>query len=200
MDNVTAVVLAAGLSRRMGERNKLLLPVGGQPIIRRTVAAYAARCRDVIVVTGFEADKVCEAVQDLNVRLVHNPDFASGQPTSVATGLRAAQGAMHVLMGLGDQPLLKTEAIDALVRAHLDAGGHKISIPHDGQSRGNPIAIPGSLIEALLEDRQNPGCRTFTRERTDMVSLIPLSDPAYFQDIDTPEDYANLAQQKEGAV
>ncbi|MEM9342180.1 MAG: nucleotidyltransferase family protein [Pseudomonadota bacterium] len=195
MHKPTAIVLAAGLSRRMGAENKLLLPVDGQPMIRRTVRAYTECCDRVIVVTGFEAPAIRRALQDLTVHIVHNPDFANGQATSVATGLRAALGAADVLVGLGDQPLLTRHHLDALIKAH--AGATKISVPHNGQSRGNPIAIPGPLAKRMLEDRQNPGCGKFTRERRDLVNFIPLKDPAYFTDVDTPEDYATVAPKED---
>ncbi|MEM6586839.1 MAG: nucleotidyltransferase family protein [Pseudomonadota bacterium] len=187
-----AVILAAGLSRRMGDQNKLLLPVWGEPMIRRTVRAYAGAGLEVMVVTGFAARDITHAITDLPVRFVHNPDFERGQKTSVAAGLKAARGADDVLVGLGDQPRLGPLQIKNLINAHSAAGGGKISIPHDGDRRGNPIAIPGALIDALLSDQQNPGCHTFTRTRPELVNAIPLTDPAYYSDVDTPEAYSDL--------
>ncbi|MEL6119312.1 MAG: nucleotidyltransferase family protein [Pseudomonadota bacterium] len=194
MDNVTAIVLAAGLSRRMGSDNKLLLPVNGEPMIVRTLRAYREFCSDVVVVAGFDAENLAECVRHLGLRLTHNPDFAEGQARSVATGLRAAQGAEHVMVGLGDQPALTRDHLDTLFQRHIAAGGKKITVPHNGTARGNPIVIPGDMIDQMLEDKQNPGCGKFTRERPDMVHLTPLQDAAFFHDVDTPEDYAALSQ------
>ncbi|MEM1235773.1 MAG: nucleotidyltransferase family protein [Pseudomonadota bacterium] len=193
MDNFTAVLLAAGLSRRMGEENKLLMPVDGDPMVRKTVTAYVSVIGRVVVVTGHQAPEVRAVLEGLDVEFVHNAEFASGQASSVATGLRSALGAEHVLVGLGDQPMLAAKDINALVAAHLATGGSKISVPHNGKSRGNPIAIPGALVGKMLEDEQNPGCGKFTRERPDLVSLIHLPGGAYFQDVDTTADYAALA-------
>lgn len=194
MAEVTAIVLAAGLSRRMGDDNKLLLPVGGEPMIVRTLRAYQDFCKDVVVVAGFEAENLAACLRHHDLNLAHNPDYAKGQARSVATGLRAAQGAEHVMVGLGDQPALTRGHLDTLFQRHMDAGGRKITVPHNGTARGNPIVIPGDMIDKMLADKQNPGCGKFTRERPDLVHMTPLKDAAFFYDVDTPEDYAALSE------
>ncbi|MEL7012534.1 MAG: nucleotidyltransferase family protein [Pseudomonadota bacterium] len=194
MPDVTAIVLAAGMSRRMGDDNKLLLPVGGEPMIMRTLRAYQDFCKEIVVVAGYEAEKIAASIRHLDLKLAHNPDFAEGQARSVATGLRAAKGAAHVMVGLADQPTLTHDHLNTLFRRHMDAGGQIITVPHNGTARGNPIIIPGDMIDKMLEDQQNPGCHTFTRERPDLVNMTPLTDAAYFHDVDTPQDYAALSQ------
>ena len=89
MGDVTAIILAAGLSRRMGERNKLLLPIGEAPMIRHMVNVYrAATGGRVVVVTGHQADKIDSALSGSGAETFSNADFAQGQPTSGC--LRAA--------------------------------------------------------------------------------------------------------------
>lgn len=193
MSKVSAVILAAGLSKRMGKQNKLLLPVAGKPMIARTLDAYIDTCDEVVVVTGFEAGYVAATLRHLDLRTVHNPDFAVGQATSVAIGLRTVFGADHVVVGLADQPWLCRRHLSDLIRIHIDAGGKKITVPYNGEDRGNPIIIPGSLVPALLQDDQNPGCAKFTRTRPDLVDLVPCSEHAYFKDVDTPADYAAIS-------
>lgn len=197
MASVTAIILAAGLSRRMGAANKLLLPVGGRPIIASTVASFTGVVDDVLVVTGHQAEAVRDALSDLPVRFVHNSDYAEGQASSVATGLRAVGSAEHVLVALGDQALLRPHHLSTLLSAHLEAGGDKISVPHNGTDRGNPIVIPGALLPRLLADAHNPGCGRFTRAHPEWVRMLPLPDRGYYTDIDTPEAYAAITQPKE---
>lgn len=194
MDKPTAVILAAGMSRRMGQANKLLLPIAGEPMISHSLKAYLACCDEVVVVTGFAACDIRAALANTSVRLVHNPDFAKGQKTSVVAGLRAVGHAKHVLVGLGDQPWLKPQHVTSLVQAHLAADQDKISIPFDGEKRGNPIAIPGALIDVLLADPHAPGCCNFTRTRPECVNKVQLTQSAYYRDVDTPEAYASLTQ------
>lgn len=191
-----AIVLAAGLSRRMGDANKLLLPLGGQPLLRHGVSACIEACdAPVTVVTGHDSAAVAAALDGLLVNLVHNPDFAQGQVTSIATGLRAVPEARATLVALADQPLLDAAALGWLFEAFAEAGGEKITVPLQGETRGNPIVIPHALMPDLLTDRQNPGCRKFIRDNPELVHWALTDNPAFFTDVDLPEDYDRLRQQ-----
>ncbi|MEO9779681.1 MAG: nucleotidyltransferase family protein [Sedimentitalea sp.] len=193
MRDITAIILAAGLSRRMGDCNKLLLPVGGVPMIRHMVDVYsAATTRPVLVVTGHDADDVAKALTDSGARTVFNADYAQGQPTSVACGLRAVNDAGAVLIGLGDQPLLTAGDIRDLLAAHTSADPQRISIPALDQHRGNPIMVPDALRSRLLKDPRSPGCKTFTRAYPEHVQFHALSARGFYADIDTPEAYETL--------
>jgi molybdenum cofactor cytidylyltransferase len=77
---VAAVLLAAGLSSRMGGRNKLLIEIGGEPLVRRSARTYLAAGADVHVVLGHEAGAVRVALAGLPLTFVENPNFAVGQP------------------------------------------------------------------------------------------------------------------------
>ena len=193
MADVTAIILAAGLSRRMGVRNKLLLPVGGVPMIRHMVNVYrVATCGRVVVVTGHHAEKIADAIAGSGAKAVFNADFEQGQSTSVACGFRAAVEADSVLIGLGDQPLLTPGDIQSLLAAHLAADSTRISIPAVDHRRGNPILVPATLRARLLADPRSPGCKKFTRTHPEYVQFHPLASPGFFADVDTPEAYAAL--------
>lgn len=190
MTDVTAIILAAGLSRRMGARNKLLLPVDGVPMIRHMVGIYTeVTQRSVVVVTGHAAQEVSAALKGSSAQIAFNPDYADGQQTSVACGLRAATGGSDVLIGLGDQPRLTPDDLRALLAGHTASDSTRISIPGNAERRGNPIVIPAALRPRLLADPKSPGCKTFTRKHSDLVQFHPLQAPGFFADIDTPEDY-----------
>ncbi len=194
MGDVCAILLAAGLSRRMGARNKLLLPIGGMPMIRHVVNAYrAAIDGPVVVVTGHEADEIKTALDGSDAQLVFNPDFAHGQPTSVACGLHHATHSHDILIGLGDQPLLTSDDLRALLAAHMQADPTRISIPMLDTQRGNPILVPAALRARLLADPRSPGCKKFTRENPDQVQFHALPAPGFYADIDTPAAYDALA-------
>lgn len=195
MPEVTAILLAAGLSSRMGAQNKLLMPIRGAPLIRRVAGTYLdAIDGPVTVVTGFEAERVTAALQGLTVRFVHNDRFAEGQPRSVATGLAHAPDAELLLVGLGDQPLLTPQDLKALIAAHEAGDSEKITIPRQGERRGNPVLIPRALRHRLTENPDRPGCMRFTRDHPEHVQAAHLSAPGFYTDIDTPEDYARLVQ------
>ncbi|MBT8168075.1 nucleotidyltransferase family protein [Phaeobacter gallaeciensis] len=192
MPEVTAIILAAGLSRRMGALNKLLLPVGDVPLIRKMVDVYSTAVGSVLVVTGHQASEVETVLAGSSVKTVFNTEYRNGQPTSVACGLRAASNADAVLIGLGDQPLLSADDIHALLVTHFSADRSRISIPMNGDQRGNPIVVPDNLFARLLADPKSPGCREFTRTHPEHVQFHPLASAGYYTDLDTPEAYAAL--------
>lgn len=193
MTEVAAIILAAGLSRRMGRCNKLLLPIDGVPMIRHMVETYrAVTTVPVVVVTGHEADLVEAVLSASGVRTVYNPDFASGQQSSVACGLRTVESAAQILIGLGDQPMLTPTDLRALLAAHAAADPARISIPLLEAARGNPIVVPGALHARLLADPRAPGCKSFTRAHPEHVQFHALPNPGLYADVDTPQAYAAL--------
>ena len=201
MDSFGAIILAAGLSRRMENCNKLLLPIHGKPMIRHVMETYLSVVDErVWVVTGYEGERIEAALQGLDVQIVHNEDFEAGQPFSVRAGLLEARGAQHYLIGLGDQPDLSSDDLRALITAHLARDVHKISIPHQDATRGNPIVVPAAMRAQLLADQANPGCGKFTRAHPELAQHIPMTQAGFFNDIDTPaafEAFAQMVQQKD---
>ena len=195
MYSCAAIILAAGMSTRMGDTNKLLIEIDGTPMIRRTVMTAIAACdAPVTVVTGHQSDLVKAALSGLPVAFMFNPNFAKGQKTSVACGLDAAPEAENTLVVLGDQPRLTPQNLSWLLAQHSAA---KITIPICTGKRGNPIVVPHALKPMLLTDKRNPGCHTFTRQNPDLVNFVETDQTAFFQDIDSPEDLENFNQQEE---
>jgi len=193
MAEFDAIILAAGLSRRMGRQNKLLLDVAGAPIITRVVRAYiGALGHGVTVVTGHEADQVEAALANLPVTFLRNPDYETGQQSSVVAGLRQKSTAKATLLGLGDQPLLTADDLCWLMAAHQAGPPDKIKIPARNGTRGNPIVIPATLRPEMLANPKQAGCRRFTRDNPDQVQMVEPDTPGFFTDIDTIPDYDAL--------
>ena len=175
------IVLAAGLSSRMGDVNKLLIQINDTPMIRTTVSAYLeVSDAPVTVITGFEHTNLEASLAGLDVNFVHNPEYASGQKTSVAAGLRAVPDAKSTIIALGDQPLLNASVIQDLLRTHEKSDQKRITIPMNNDARGNPLVIPHALKLRLLQDRDNPGCRKFTTDNPDFVNTFTTQNPAFF--------------------
>ena len=104
---VAAVLLAAGLSRRMGERNKLLIEIGGEPLVRRTARVYLAAGADVHAVLGHDAGQVRAALEGLPVSFVTNAQYEEGQQSSVRAGIDSLRGGDDaILVALADQAAL----------------------------------------------------------------------------------------------
>lgn len=191
MSDTVAIVLAAGLSRRMGDANKLLLSVGGEVLLCRVVAACAAVTdHPVVVVTGYQEEAVKNALRDAPVTFVSNSRFEEGQMTSVDAGLRHAPMAATYLVALGDQPMITTTCLDALIRGHHSAANGRITVPVVAGVRGNPIVVPAAQRARMLADPINLGCRKLTRTSPENVHQFETTNSSFIVDIDTPEDFA----------
>ena len=188
---IAAVVLAAGLSRRMGEP-KLLLPLDGVPVIRATVERVRSSGVDaVLVVAGAEHEAVRAALAGLPVEIVVNPHPETGQASSVRTGIAAlSPGVDAALIALGDQPFLPPEVIPALL-AERRRSGKPIAAPRYRDGRGNPVLFDRAVFPELLQVSGDQGARSVVERDPERVALAPFDFPMP-ADLDTPEDYRRL--------
>ena len=186
-----AIVLAAGLSRRMG-RPKLLLELRGKPVIRHVVEGVIdAGIRRVLVVTGPENDALARALAGLDVQLAVNPAPESGQASSVGAGVSALPaGTDAVLIALGDQPGVPADVIPALIEA-IKAPGKAIAAPRYADGLGNPVLFAASVFAELLTLSGDRGARAVIEREPSRLAVVDIGFPMP-RDIDTPEDYERL--------
>lgn len=192
---IAALVLAAGRSTRMGERNKLLCEVDGVPLVLRVAnAACASRACQVMVVTGFEAERVEAALVGRPVSFTHNPDFAQGMATSLRRGLRALPADVDaVVVLLADMPGISAADIDRLLDG-FDAAHPEILVPaHDGR-RGNPIVWPQRYLAEMAALSGDTGARGLLERYAGNVRSVAVDSAAIFADVDTPEALAALTR------
>jgi molybdenum cofactor cytidylyltransferase len=192
---IAALVLAAGLSSRMGT-NKLLADWRGKPLLRWTVeSALTSEARPVIVVTGHEHAKVEAAFAGLDVRCVHNPDFAEGLSTSLKAGVRAAPNDCDgVLVLLGDMPEVDATLIDRMIAAFSPADGRAICVAQHDNKRGNPVLWARQFFSEIENLSGDSGAKALIAVHEDLVCEI-AAGPAVLRDIDTPEALAALRAQ-----
>ncbi|HEV7251651.1 MAG TPA: molybdopterin-binding/glycosyltransferase family 2 protein [Mesorhizobium sp.] len=186
---VSAVVLAAGRSSRMGGPNKLLALFEGEPLVR-LVAGQALRsgAAEVVVVTGHQAERVEAALAGFSARLVHNPDFRAGLASSLKTGVSAlSDEAAGALVMLGDMPGVSAGDLDRMIAAfRRERGGRVVRATSRGK-RGNPVILPRALFSAVMALEGDTGARHIV-ESADAVD-VDLGDHASL-DVDTPEAMA----------
>jgi len=183
---VTAIVLAAGASTRMGQP-KLLLEVGGIPLVRRVAeAAVGSRAGSVLVVTGDDdsAIRVCLADAALTIQ---NPEAHEGLASSIAAGVAAAEarGASAVLLVLADQPAVSVEILDRLLDAY-ESGRDPVACDYEG-GPGPPALFARRHFPALRALQGDRGAKALLRSE-DSVTRIPFLEGAL--DVDTPADLA----------
>lgn len=199
MTTITAILLAAGLSRRFGATNKLLADVNGMPMVQRVARALCDSEADhVIVVLGHEAQKIDAALHGLAVETILNPDFENGQVTSVRAGLVAVgDDATGIMMCLSDQPLLAAEDYNALIDA-FTLQPDRVVVPFLDGKRGNPVVLPSTLKDSILDGGMNVGCRSFIDQNPHLVLPVDVAKSAYRADFDTPESMKNLRSKLPG--
>jgi len=198
----SAIVLAAGTSSRMQGAHKLLLAVGAEPVIRRSVRAVLdAGPREVVVVTGYQEAEVRQALSGLPVRLLANRAFEDGQMSSVAAGAAALTRATDaVMVCLGDMVLLTGEDYRELVRAFAALSEKSILVPHFQGQRGNPVVIASWHLPKLLAGQRNLGCRKLVADHPDEVFAYEAAHDGFVSDLDTPQDYARILRRLEEAA
>jgi molybdenum cofactor cytidylyltransferase len=192
MSMVSAVVLAAGESKRMGEK-KEILPIAGKHMIRVIVEKLlrSRKLDEVIVVLGDRADDVGRALAGLTderLELVGNRRFREGMGTSLAHGARACSWHTDaILVALGDAPFFAVENVDALIDAH--AAGAAIAVPLCEGRRGHPVVFDGAYRSELEELSGDAGARHIVERETASVVDVEIEDDAFLVDVDEREDY-----------
>ena len=198
--HIAAVVLAAGKSTRMGGPNKLLAEIAGKPLVRITVEnVLASKASPMIVVTGHQREQVEAALAGLDVKLVHNPDFARGLGTSLHAGIAAVpEAADGAVICLGDMPRVDAELIDRLIDAFDPARGALAVIPTIEGQRGNPVLWSRRFFADLMAIEGDIGARNLIERYGEAVVEVPMSGHAGLIDVDTPEALAEIKASLQG--
>ncbi len=196
----SAILLAAGVSRRMGTLKALLDWQGRPLIIHQVVSLREAGADEVIVVLGHRADELQarigvnrEVYRLGKVRCVINEDYAQGKTTSIKTGLWAlgpsADPDAAILMLNVDQPR-SPEIIGRALSAHRNGDGKLITIPTYEGKGGHPIIVSRSLYDELIAiDEQTQGMRAVTERHRDATQRVELGAAELLWDVNTPEQY-----------
>jgi len=188
---IAAVVLAAGLSRRMGQA-KLLMPVGGRAIVRYVVESVLAGGVDSVwVVTGPDVEPIEAALAGLEVQIAVNPAPEEGQASSLRAGIAALPASVDaVLIALGDQPSLAPSIIPALLAARRTSP-KLIVAPRYRDGQGNPVLFKREIFPELLRLTGDQGARPIIQKEPARVEWVELDLPMP-PDVDTQDDYEKI--------
>jgi molybdenum cofactor cytidylyltransferase len=187
--NIVAVVLAAGESRRMGQANKLTIPVDGTPMVARVVDTLReGGVQRVLVVTGHAPEEIRGALGDRDVEVVHNPDYEEGMGASVRTAVSVVGDDVDgVLIALGDMPWVSTDVIGRLLDAFTPDGDLSIYIPMFGRKRGNPVLWGSRHFPELRQLSGDVGGKALFHRHAEAICYVDVESAAVNIDIDTPE-------------
>jgi molybdenum cofactor cytidylyltransferase len=186
---ISAILLAAGQSKRMGEL-KQLMPFGQSTIVEQAVNNLLGSAVDeVIVVVGYKAEDVTKALAAKPVKVVINPDYEQGMSTSIIAGLKSVHiRTQGIMLALGDQPLVDSQIINLLIEElyNHDKG---IAVPTYQGRRGHPIIFAIKYKEQLLELSGDMGGRQIIENHPDDVLEVAVDSEGIVADFDTTDDY-----------
>jgi molybdenum cofactor cytidylyltransferase len=192
---IAAIVPAAGQSLRMG-RPKLILPVGGVPLIARVIAALQGGGAGRVIVIAGPADMpgalaLIEAAEGQGAEVLASPTPTADMRASIELGLEyLAQGPepAAVLLTPGDSPGLDAAAVARVIRQAADHPGRIVVPRHEGR-RGHPVLLPWSLAREIPGLPPGVGVNALLTAHPEAIVAFDADDPGILADLDTPADY-----------
>ena len=187
---VTGIILASGFSNRM-EKDKLLLEVGGIPVIERVIRTAKSSLLDDLILI-YQNERVREIGEKYQVKAVYNDSAHEGQSAAVKLGVRESRPDTDAFMFLvGDQPFLDSVTINTLIDQSTK-NPQQIIVPVYNGKRGNPVIFPSLFRNDLLAIEGDRGGSAIIERMTDRVKTVPIMDSRARLDIDTQEEYEKI--------
>ena len=192
MPEIEAVILAAGLSERMGT-GKLLLPLGNSTVIRQFLAGFPfSHFEQVILV--YHDERVARIARAFPVSLCHNDNPKAGISSSIQLAVSCTQRGNGLMFLAADQPLLTGDTVIKLIET-FHAHQHCIVLPEVNGSPANPVIFPAGLRSELKNLKGDSGGRQLIRKYPELVKTVSFSSEHEFYDIDTPQLYQRVVRQ-----
>jgi len=192
---ISAILLAAGESRRMGEFKQLLLLEDKSFVEHCADNLLASRVDEVIVVTGHRESEIRGVLGDRPVRFAHNSDYPSGMSSSIKRGIQAvSESARACVLALVDQPRIGADVINRIIETY-ETRPVMIVVPTYEGRNGHPIILDLRLKEEILMMDPEQGLRQVVRGHSDSVAYVEMSSGLVVEDCDLPEDYERLLKQ-----
>ncbi len=183
---ISAIVLAAGQSKRFGDCKQLAV-VNGKPLLQHVLDTLReSKVDDVVVILGAYANEIRQQIEFRDERIVVNPDYEKGMSTSIQAGLRAIDSEAAFIV-LADQPFVSARTYDVLIDEYRRSRPAAVMPTFNG-FRGNPVLIDKSLFPELMEIRGDVGARAILARHE--VAKVPVDDRGVLLDVDTPADVA----------
>ncbi len=187
---IAAIILAAGRSSRM-DAHKLLLPLAGRPLIAHSVsAACASQARPVLLMLGRSAAEVEAALKPGPYSAVVNPRYTEGMGTTLALAISCLSAdVIGAIILLGDQPLMTTAAIDAVLSAARQ-NSDRIVMGQYANEASHPVYLPRRVFGHVAALTGDTGARSIIAAERHAIITVPIADPFAAFDVDTPDEYA----------
>ena len=189
MQEIWAIILAAGESGRMGVP-KMLLPFDGTAMIEKVISnVTASKVGNIIVVVGAGKEAIIEKIGKLGVKYCYNDNYRDGMLSSVKCGFASLPSDFKaVLVFQGDQPLITPEVINAVIDTYLSSG-KGIVIPVYNDRRGHPLLVDVKYRHEIEKITPDEGLHSLQSKFADDVQDVKTDEPGILRDFDTFDEY-----------
>jgi molybdenum cofactor cytidylyltransferase len=198
---ITAVILSAGESSRMG-RPKALLSVDGVRFIEKIVSSFqSTRAGKTVVVLGHQADEMRRKIADLPVAITVNNDYKKGQLSSLVAAIReierwpASAGVDGILVHLVDHPYINAALVNLMIERFYESK-KLIVVPRYRGRRGHPVIFSRALFPELVNAPLDQGAKTVVHAHREDTLEIDTEDEGVVIDIDTPDEYRRFVEDR----
>ena len=188
---IGGIILAAGSSKRMGDRNKLLLKLDSRPIIKQVCkVALNTNLSPIYVVTGFQKNLIEKVIPSNIDKIIHNKDWNSGMASSIYAGLSCMPNSINgCMIILGDMPLIRVETINLLLSEFKNHLCKNIVFPVFRNNQANPVIFPKLFFPDILASNGDNGAKRILMKFADKSVGIPIESDEVILDCDTEDDY-----------
>ncbi len=195
---ISAIILAAGLSKRMKIGNKLLLERNKIPIIKTTLDKIkASNVKDLILVLGNNAKPILNIIKNEKIKISYNKDYKSGVSSSIKKGIKELDNSSEgVIICLADMPSIKTSTYNKLISTYYENKNKNI-VPYFRNQKGNPVLFSKSYFKSLMNIKGDVGAKNLIKDNKEDFLKIPVTDSGIIEDIDNEKQYLRYIKKKE---
>ena len=189
---ISAILLAAGQSKRMTGENKLTKEIKGSPLIKHSVKNILASSIDELIVILGHQKEIIEKLIDKNerVKFIFNKDFESGMASSIKTGLKHLSNKTEAFfICLGDMPMVNHDIYNQLIKSK---DNRKIIVPTYKGQQGNPVLFDKSMKEKIINISGDVGAKKILELNKDKILNVEINDQSIAKDFNTQNDFNSL--------
>jgi len=189
---ISAILLAAGQSRRMDGENKLIKKIDGIPLIKHSIKNILDSSVDeLIIVLGYQKKTIEETIEDHNkIKFVFNANFDKGVSSSIKTGLsNLSNKTQAFFISLADMPYVNKDIYNELIELKKNNKEKEIFVPYYKEQQGNPILFSIKMKESFNKIYGDNGAKNLLLDNSKKVSRILVSDKSVVMDFDTEENF-----------
>jgi len=189
---ISAILLAAGQSKRMNGENKLTKKIQGNPLIKLSVKnILASSTNELIIVLGYQKE-IIEKLIDKNekIKFVFNKNFESGMASSIKTGLNnLSEKTEAFFICLGDMPMVSHDIYDQLIKSK---DKKEIIVPTYKGQQGNPVLFNKSMKEKVIDISGDVGAKKILELNKDKILNLEINDQSITKGFNTQDDFSSL--------